>query len=227
MCSHWHTGGSQLNGEPGDDLLFRPDKSHPLDDGLRRWLADHPAEAAALADHPSGPLPITHRTGRRKNGWPGTGRRFASIWITATGPSSTSAIFTTKASLQAATTPSLSRTSHTHEASSATDRSATARPARNPSHSATPSSARNRPRVPEFRDRMTRNGARAVLPEPKALALVYPGCVGIHPPKTMDLFNPRAGIECAVADLMGCSGPPRKQPEVSRAGAGARSGSCR
>ena len=80
--THWHTGGRELNGEPGDDLLFGPDKIHPLDDGLRRWLADHPAEAAAVADHPSGPLAITHRTGRRKDGWPGTGRRFDSIWIT-------------------------------------------------------------------------------------------------------------------------------------------------
>jgi hypothetical protein len=80
--THWHTGRRQLNGEPGDDLLFGPDKIHPLDDGLRRWLADHPAETAGLAKHPSGPLAITYRTGRRKNGWPGTGRRFDSIWIT-------------------------------------------------------------------------------------------------------------------------------------------------
>jgi hypothetical protein len=51
--THWHTGSRRLNGEPGDDLLFGPDKIHPLDDGLRRWLADHPAETAALASRPS------------------------------------------------------------------------------------------------------------------------------------------------------------------------------
>jgi hypothetical protein len=79
--THWHTGSRRLKGERGDDLLFGPGKIHPLDDALRRWLADHPADAAALADRPSGPLAITHRTGRRKNS-PGTGRRFDSIWIT-------------------------------------------------------------------------------------------------------------------------------------------------
>jgi hypothetical protein len=80
--THWHTGGRRLNGEPGDDLLFGPGKIHPLDDGLRRWLADHLAEAADAAGRPSGPLAVTHRTGRRKDGRPGTGRRFDSIWIT-------------------------------------------------------------------------------------------------------------------------------------------------
>jgi endonuclease/exonuclease/phosphatase family metal-dependent hydrolase len=33
-----------------------------------------------LANKPSGPLAITHRTGRRKNS-PGTGRRFDSVWV--------------------------------------------------------------------------------------------------------------------------------------------------
>jgi hypothetical protein len=70
-----------LHGEPGDDLLFGQGKIHLLDDGLRRWLADNPAEAAALAGCPSGPLAITHRTGRRPNS-PGTGRSFDSIWLT-------------------------------------------------------------------------------------------------------------------------------------------------
>jgi hypothetical protein len=79
--THWHTGSRHLNGEPGDDLLFGPGKIHPLEDGLRRWLADHPAEAAAYADRPAGPMPITHRTGKRRNS-PGTARRFDSIWIT-------------------------------------------------------------------------------------------------------------------------------------------------
>jgi hypothetical protein len=47
--THWHSGSRRLNGEPGDDLLFGPAKIHPLQD--RPWcrLADHPAEAAALA----------------------------------------------------------------------------------------------------------------------------------------------------------------------------------
>jgi hypothetical protein len=80
--THWHTGLRRLNGEPGDDLLFGPGKIHPLDDGLRRWLADHPAEAAALSGRPAGPLAVSHRTGKRRNGFPGTGRRFDSIWIT-------------------------------------------------------------------------------------------------------------------------------------------------
>ena len=79
--THWHTGNRSLNGEPGDDLLFGPNKIHPLDDGPRRWLADHPADAAALADSPAGPLAVTHRTGRRRNS-PGIDRRFDSIWIT-------------------------------------------------------------------------------------------------------------------------------------------------
>ncbi len=76
--THWHSGDRRVNGEPGDDLLFGPGKIHPLQDGLRRWLADHPAEAAALAGRPEGPLAITHRTGKRKNS-PATGRRFDSI----------------------------------------------------------------------------------------------------------------------------------------------------
>jgi Endonuclease/Exonuclease/phosphatase family len=80
--THWHTGDPHLHGEPGDDLLFGPGKIHPLDDALRRWLANNREAAAALAtDRPMGPLAITHRTGRRKNA-PGTGRRFDSIWIT-------------------------------------------------------------------------------------------------------------------------------------------------
>ena len=79
--THWHSGNRCLHGEPGDDLLFGPGKIHALEDRLRRWLADHPAEAAALAARPSGPLAITHRTGRRRDS-PGTGRRFDSIWLT-------------------------------------------------------------------------------------------------------------------------------------------------
>jgi hypothetical protein len=77
--THWHTGGRNLHGEPGDDLLLGPSKTHPLDDAFRRWLADHPAGAGRpAATAPTGPLAITHRTGRRKNS-PGTGRRFDGI----------------------------------------------------------------------------------------------------------------------------------------------------
>lgn len=79
--THWQHGSRHLNGEPDDDLLFGPGKIHPLEDGLRRWLADHPAEAAAYSDLRAGPLAINHRTGKRRNS-PGTGRRFDSIWIT-------------------------------------------------------------------------------------------------------------------------------------------------
>lgn len=79
--THWHTDDRHLQGEPGDDLLFGPGKIHSLEDALRRWLADHPGEAAALTNQPAGPLAVTHRTGQRKDS-PGTGRRFDSLWLT-------------------------------------------------------------------------------------------------------------------------------------------------
>ena len=79
--THWYTGHRRLKGEPGDDRLFGPAKVHDLDDALRRWLALQPDEMDRLrAGNPSGPLAITHRTGRRKNS-PGTGRRFDSVWV--------------------------------------------------------------------------------------------------------------------------------------------------
>jgi hypothetical protein len=81
--THWHTGRRRLRGEPGDDLLFGPQsqKVHDLDDAMRRWLALHPDEMDRLrAGKPSGPLALTHRTGRRKNS-PGTERRFDSVWV--------------------------------------------------------------------------------------------------------------------------------------------------
>ena len=79
--THWHTGNKRLNGEPGDDLLFGANKGHGLDDALRRWLALHPEEMDRVrASRPSGPLAITHRTGKRKNS-PGTERRFDSVWV--------------------------------------------------------------------------------------------------------------------------------------------------
>jgi endonuclease/exonuclease/phosphatase family metal-dependent hydrolase len=79
--THWHTGRGSLRGERGDDLLFGPDKKHDLEDALRCWLKFHPGEMDRLRSrNPSGPLAITHRTGRRKNS-PGTGRRYDSVWI--------------------------------------------------------------------------------------------------------------------------------------------------
>lgn len=79
--THWHTGYRRLRGESGDDLLFGPGKTHELDDALRRWIDGRPDEMDRLrADKPSGPLAMTHRTGRRKDS-PGTGRRFDSIWV--------------------------------------------------------------------------------------------------------------------------------------------------
>jgi endonuclease/exonuclease/phosphatase (EEP) superfamily protein YafD len=78
--THWHTGRRRLQGETGDDCLFGPCKVHDLDDALRRWLARHPDEMDRLRATPSGPLAITHRTGRRKDS-PGMGRRFDSVWV--------------------------------------------------------------------------------------------------------------------------------------------------
>jgi hypothetical protein len=89
--THWHTGDRKLKCEPGDDLLFGPDKVHDLEDALRRWL--HPDEIERLrASKPSGPLEITHRTGKKKS-FPGYPRRFDSVWVSrhwACGTSSTS-----------------------------------------------------------------------------------------------------------------------------------------
>jgi len=79
--THWHTGNRRLHGAFGDDFLVGPGKIHDLDDALRRWLADHPAEVADLrATQPNGPLRVSHRTGKRRTS-PGTGRRFDSIWV--------------------------------------------------------------------------------------------------------------------------------------------------
>jgi endonuclease/exonuclease/phosphatase family metal-dependent hydrolase len=79
--THWHTGDRKLHGEPGDDLLVGPGRVHALEDALRRWLSDHPDELERIRrERPSGPLALSHRTGRRKT-HPGTDRRFDSIWI--------------------------------------------------------------------------------------------------------------------------------------------------
>ena len=79
--THWHTGARRLGGAPGDDLLWGPDKLHPLRDVLRRWFDDRPDELEALKrESPTGPLRVSHRTGRRKSG-AGNPRRFDSIWV--------------------------------------------------------------------------------------------------------------------------------------------------
>ena len=70
------------NEATGDDLLFGPAKIHALDDAYRRWLGEHPTEAAALArSTPFGPLAATHRTGKGAKS-PGSWMRFDSIWVT-------------------------------------------------------------------------------------------------------------------------------------------------
>jgi hypothetical protein len=79
--THWHSGGRNLKGEPGDDFLWAATKIHHLRDALRRWLDQHPAEAERIRlDHPDGPLAVSHRTGKRRTS-PGTARRFDSIWV--------------------------------------------------------------------------------------------------------------------------------------------------
>jgi hypothetical protein len=68
--THWYTGHRGLKkDEFGDDSLFGPLKVLDLDDALRRWLTLHPDAMNRLrtSTPPSGPLAITHRTGRRKS----------------------------------------------------------------------------------------------------------------------------------------------------------------
>ena len=100
----WHSGDRRLNGEPGEDLLLGPGKIHPLEDGLRRWLANRPAETAALADHRqarwrSPTAPANERT------HPEPADDTTASGSPPTGPSSTSTTSTTNASTPAATTP--------------------------------------------------------------------------------------------------------------------------
>lgn len=79
--THWHTGHPKLNGAPGDDVLFGPEKVHDLDDALRRWLDNHPAERERIRrERPAGPLAASHYTGKRRDS-PGTPRRFDSVWV--------------------------------------------------------------------------------------------------------------------------------------------------
>jgi hypothetical protein len=79
--THWHTGSRKLAGAPGDDLLVGPGKIHRLEDALRLWLADHPALMTEIIEtRPEGPLRVSHRTGKRRDG-SGTPVRFDSIWV--------------------------------------------------------------------------------------------------------------------------------------------------
>ncbi|AYJ06364.1 AlbA family DNA-binding domain-containing protein [Mycobacterium avium] len=55
------------------------------------------------------------------------------------------------------------------------------------------------PRMPRFRDRLTREAARDVLSEAEGLALVYAGRGGIHPLESVDRLNPRPGLRRWVA----------------------------
>ena len=55
------------------------------------------------------------------------------------------------------------------------------------------------PRVPRFRDRLTREGARAVLNKAESLTLTYAGRDKLHPLESMDRDNPRPGLRRWVA----------------------------
>ncbi|QKW36239.1 ATP-binding protein [Actinomadura sp. NAK00032] len=55
------------------------------------------------------------------------------------------------------------------------------------------------PRVPRFRDRLTRDQARDVLVRTEGLALNYAGRGGIHPLENVDRRNPRPGLRRWVA----------------------------
>lgn len=79
--THWHTGLRRLHGQVGDDVTFGGHPHHALDDAFRRWLDEHPARLAAIVrERPTGPLAVSHVTGRH-HGSPGTPRRFDTIWI--------------------------------------------------------------------------------------------------------------------------------------------------
>jgi hypothetical protein len=55
------------------------------------------------------------------------------------------------------------------------------------------------PRVPRFRDRLTREGARAVLKKAEFLTGEYAGRDKFHPLESMDLADPRPGLRRWVA----------------------------
>jgi endonuclease/exonuclease/phosphatase family protein len=81
--SWWQTGSRKMRGRPGDDSLWGPNLQHNLQDALRVWLNLRPADLAALvAERPTGPIAISHWTGKRLL-IPGSGvaRRYDSIWL--------------------------------------------------------------------------------------------------------------------------------------------------
>lgn len=55
------------------------------------------------------------------------------------------------------------------------------------------------PRMPHFRDRLTREAARDALSKAERLALVYAGRGGIHPLESVERLNPRPGLRRWVA----------------------------
>jgi hypothetical protein len=55
------------------------------------------------------------------------------------------------------------------------------------------------PRIPRFRDGLTRDGAREVLSKAEGLALSYAGRGGVHPLENVDRLNPRPGLRRWVA----------------------------
>lgn len=55
------------------------------------------------------------------------------------------------------------------------------------------------PRIPRFRDRLTREEARGVLTKTVGLALTYAGRRGVHPLENVDRDNPRPGLRRWVA----------------------------
>ncbi|MCV7377653.1 transcriptional regulator [Mycobacterium alsense] len=56
-----------------------------------------------------------------------------------------------------------------------------------------------RPRIPRFKDRLSREAAREVLSKAEHLALTYAGRGGIHPLESVDRLNPRPGLRRWVA----------------------------
>jgi hypothetical protein len=55
------------------------------------------------------------------------------------------------------------------------------------------------PRIPRFRERLTRDEARGVLSKTESLALTYAGHGGVHPLASVDRKNPRPGLRRWVA----------------------------
>lgn len=79
--THWPTGARKLAGIQGDDITFGGRPQHRLRDALRLWLDHHPDESERLAwANPSGPLALSHRTGRRRDS-DGAPRRYDALWL--------------------------------------------------------------------------------------------------------------------------------------------------